>query len=242
MATAGCGLGAAVPELLDWLCLNTSETELPSGFAAQMRSKVEVWTPGKLTQPLAGGPEPEPEFAGELPPSTAKPAWEEPAAEAEARRPAAGGGEAVSGLWQLLLGWAGRPVNGGGAGGLTEEEVSLECNTARELGAACGVSQPTVVAEAASTGGESWEDDVMEPVTAESFEEDEFMVLQSIYGGQSPPQFFVLAAECDSATPARPPPISSDSSGCPPQRMTARCARLTAELSLGHGSGSMRRP
>ena len=38
------GQNSGVPELLDWLCLNTPESELPAGFAAQMRPKIEVFS------------------------------------------------------------------------------------------------------------------------------------------------------------------------------------------------------
>jgi hypothetical protein len=57
-ALAAIGHDCGVPELLDWLCLNTAEADLPPGFAAQMKPKVEVFNFKAAKQPE---PEPEPE-------------------------------------------------------------------------------------------------------------------------------------------------------------------------------------
>ena len=158
-AIAASGLNSGVPELLDWLCLNTPESELPAGFAAQMRPKIEVFSFKKEAEKTAakaresrlfkmnqGEPEPEPEVA-------------------------------VCDLEVELAKWIQEPAGDAALVALSEGAIGRECAMARRLTGACASATDTAAVEELDVD----EEDGWELSTEEDLAE-EFEVLQSIYG------------------------------------------------------------
>lgn len=154
-AIAACPANAGVPELLDWLCLNTPEAELPSGFAAQMKPKIEVFdfkrAAAAEAEAAAREPEPEPGDSAAADSSAAEVTlackeW------LQASGPAFAGG----GQWWLPAG---------------DAAMGSDFDTTQQLHTvACGTNAGVV-----EDGGKG------EPVTDEEFDE-EFATLEAIFG------------------------------------------------------------
>ena len=171
-AFSAIGWNSGVPELLDWLCLNTPESELPVGFAAQMRPKVEVFSFKKEAEKAAkaaqearlfkiqgGEPEPEPE-------------------------PDIDSAVDANGFDATLAEWVSTPAGDARMTAPSASAVAEECATARRFSAACKGKGKGKAAEVSlkveDIEGEGEEED-WETSTEEELAE-EFETLQSIYG------------------------------------------------------------
>ena len=164
-AIAASGRNSGVSELLDWLCLNTPESELPAGFAAQMRPKIEVFSFKKEAEKIAakaresrlfkmnqGEAEPEPEVATDRSES------------------------AACDLEVELAKWIRVPAGDAALVALSEGAIGRECAMARRLTRACTPATDTVVEELDIDEEDGWD------LSTEEDLAEEFEVLQSIYG------------------------------------------------------------